>query len=365
MAIRISKVIKNICHNLKRPGHGSVDEKMGKIKSTCMRILFIFLLLINLFATSQTVKILTSGTKTSLRGLSVVNDKIIWASGSKGMVARSVDGGDSWKWLTVKGFEKSDFRDIEAFDSGTAIIMGIGSPAYILKTIDGGQTWNIVYENKAPAMFLDAMDFANNKNGIVIGDPVNNKFFIARTFDGGDTWNEIPTQNVPAADSGEACFAASGTNIKLIEQDKTYFVSGGLSSRLFFKDKSISLPVIQGKESTGANSVAVKNKKTLIIVGGDFNTPDSAEKNCVITTDMGKTWMAPAIPPHGYRSCIEYISKKKWISCGLNGIDYSTNDGKTWQWISKESFHVCRRVKAGKSIFFAGENGKIGRLNDN
>ena len=200
-----------------------------------MKISFLLLLLINLFATAQTVKVLTSGTKTSLRGLSVVSDKIIWASGSNGTVARSVDGGGSWKWFTVKGFEKIDFRDIEAFDSSTAIIMGIASPAYILKTTDGGQTWKVVFENKAPEMFLDAMDFYDEQNGIVIGDPVNNKFFIAQTSDGGNTWNDISAQNFPQADSGEACFAASGTNIKMLSKNKVCFVSGGLRSRLFIK----------------------------------------------------------------------------------------------------------------------------------
>src|SRR5215216_6044062 len=125
-----------------------------------MKILSSVLLFINFFASAQTVKILATHEKVSLRGLSVVNDKIIWASGSGGTAVKSVDGGDSWKWLTVKGFEKIDFRDIEAFDSSNAIIMGIASPAYILKTTDGGQTWKVVYENKAQGMFLDAMDFS-------------------------------------------------------------------------------------------------------------------------------------------------------------------------------------------------------------
>ncbi len=39
--------------------------------------------------------------------------------------------------MQVKSFEKTDFRDIEAFDATTAIIMAIAEPAYILKTVDG------------------------------------------------------------------------------------------------------------------------------------------------------------------------------------------------------------------------------------
>ena len=88
-----------------------------------------------------------------MRGLSVVNDKTIWVSGSNGTVGKSIDGGDNWTWMTVKGFEKTDFRDIEAFDAKKAIIMGVAEPAYILKTVDGGNNWKVVYENKTQACF--------------------------------------------------------------------------------------------------------------------------------------------------------------------------------------------------------------------
>jgi photosystem II stability/assembly factor-like uncharacterized protein len=59
-------------------------------------------------------------------------------------------------------------------------------PAYILKQ-DGGDTWKVVYENKTKGMFLDAMEFRDPKNGIVIGDPVDGRFFMAKTTDAGNT----------------------------------------------------------------------------------------------------------------------------------------------------------------------------------
>jgi photosystem II stability/assembly factor-like uncharacterized protein len=176
----------------------------------CTYYIFVFCFF-SFSLSAQTVKLLTSGTKTSLRGLSVVDDKTVWVSGSNGTVGLSLDSGNTFKWTTVKGFEKTDFRDIEAFDATTAIIMGISSPAYILKTIDGGETWKVTYENKDTSMFMDAMEFWNEQSGIVIGDPINNKMFISRTFDGGNTWQALPPQNYPAVANGEACFASSGT----------------------------------------------------------------------------------------------------------------------------------------------------------
>src|SRR5213592_2137721 len=87
------------------------------------------------------VEILTSGTNTSLRGLSVVNDNIIWVSGSNGTVGKTTNAGKNWKWFTVKGFEKKEFRDIEAFYATTATIIAFDEPAYILKTNNGGESW--------------------------------------------------------------------------------------------------------------------------------------------------------------------------------------------------------------------------------
>jgi photosystem II stability/assembly factor-like uncharacterized protein len=314
------------------------------------------------------VEILTSGTKTSIRGLSVVNDRVLWVSGSNGTIGKSTDGGKTWKWLIVKGFEKRDFRDIEAFDATTAVIMAVDAPAYILRTVDGGSSWKVVYENGSKGMFLDAMDFWNEQAGIVIGDPVGNKFFIARTFDGGSTWKEIPDQYKPVADSGEACFAASGTNIRPLDKDEAVFVSGGLSSKIFIRNEAIKLPLLQGKETTGANSIAVidnnkrKGGNKMIVVGGDFNAPASDTLNCFFSNDHGKTWKAPKGPPHGYRSCVEYLSKKHLITCGISGVDYSFDGGNNWKWISKEGFNVCRIAKAGAVIFLAGNNGKIAKI---
>ena len=57
---------------------------------------FISAIIICLFsfaAEAQTVKLLNSGSKASLRGLSVVSDDVVWVSGSAGSVGRSVDGG--------------------------------------------------------------------------------------------------------------------------------------------------------------------------------------------------------------------------------------------------------------------------------
>lgn len=310
---------------------------------------------------AQEIERLSNNTNNSYRGLSIVNNNIIWVSGNNGTVERSIDGGKTFEIIKVKGFEKNDFRDIEAFDANTAVIMAVAEPAFILRTENGGKDWKTVYQNNSKGMFLDAMDFKGN-NGVVIGDPINDRFFMATSRDKGKTWNEMPENERPIADSGEACFASSGTNIRIMKANKSIFITGGLSSHFYAGYKKIAIPVLQGKESTGANSIAFRNNKNFIVVGGDFLQKDETDKNCVITNDGGNTWHSPKNPPAGYRSCVEYLHKNTWITCGLNGVDISYDNGETWKKISDQSFHTVRKAKKGKEVFLSGNNGKIGKL---
>jgi photosystem II stability/assembly factor-like uncharacterized protein len=265
--------------------------------------------------------------------------------------------------MTVKGFEKTDFRDIEAFDETSAVIMGITQPACILRTTDAGTTWKVTLQDTTPALFLDAMEFWNINSGIVVGDPLNGRFFIARSFDGGRSWRGIPETNRPAALTGEALFAASGTNIRRLNNKEAIFVTGGSHSRLFIRDRIIHLPLVQGQSGTGAFSLAVKNNKSWMVVGGQYDAPQRTDSNYVMTTDGGQQWRIPEAAPQGYLSCVEYIRKKTWVACGPGGVQISDDDGLHWRWISREGFHVCRKAAKGKRLYLSGANGRTGHIN--
>jgi len=308
--------------------------------------------------TAQKIELLSTGVKSSLRGLSVVNDNIIWASGSNGTVLKSTNAGITWQQIIIPNFEKRDFRDIEAFDSNTAIIMSIAEPAHILKTTDGGKNWNIVFADSTKGMFLDAMYFKDAKNGIVVGDPINNKAFIATTSNAGKTW--IINNNTPELANGEAFFASSGSNI-FLQKANIFFVSGGKQSNLYFNNKKLEIPINKGLESTGANSISVF-KNTAIIVGGDFTKDSSTTGNCILLNLKTKQFTTPTTLPTGYRSCVIQLNKKQAVTCGINGVDLSNDSGMNWSNISKEGFHVVAKAEKGKAVYFAGSKGGIGKL---
>lgn len=275
-----------------------------------------------------------------------------------------MDGGLTWKFKQLENFEGVDFRCLYAFDSLQAIVANAGSPAAILKTIDGGKTWKEVYRNNATEIFLDGIDFWNSKEGMIYGDPIDGRMVILRSADGGESWSEMAEESRPKLEKGEASFAASGTGIRCYGDKKVVVATGGVVSRLWISNnKGVDwfpkeIPIVQGKNSTGIFSVAI-NRKQWIVVGGDYLADSLNWKSAFYSGNDGSTWSAPKTTVGGYRSCVEFISGKKWIVVGQGGMDASYDNGMNWKKLSDEKgLHVVRRSRGGKKILAAG-NGKI------
>ena len=349
------------------------------MKKACIALFAILISCQNSIAQNSgnnSIKILSQKKGVSIRGLAVPNQNTIWASGSKGSIAKSVNGGADFEWMQVKGYESRDFRSIHAWDDKEAIIVAIAAPAIILKTKDGGTSWYKVYENTDTLMFLDAIHFKDAANGLVVGDPISNHIFLLSTVDKGENWNEVPSSYFKTPlEKGEAFFASSGSNIAQLSKDD-FLVSGGVRSRLWINGSAMNIPIVQGGTSTGANSMAISpNGNNIMIVGGDFMKDTSRTQNAVglklfIKPNSNKKWQSEKIPywkidefvgfPNGYRSGVEYVSNTILISCGTSGVDISKNKGKNWDLISTESFHVVRKQPNTKAVFLAGGGGRIG-----
>ncbi|MBS1731070.1 MAG: oxidoreductase [Bacteroidetes bacterium] len=325
-------------------------------------MLFVLFIYATHFLHAQSLEILTSGKNISFRGLSVVNEQVLWASGTNGTVVRSIDGGKTFEWLTVKGFEQSDFRDIEALDENVAYIMAVDSPGLILKTTDAGNSWTKVYVDTMKGVFLDAMAFNQKGDAIVVGDPLADlKTYMVYKNEHQSDFKKLKTNQ--SLLKGEAFFAASGTNIQFIPgTDEFVSVTGGMASRFHHHDVSLSLPLMQGTESSGANSIAIWDNKNMYVVGGDFSNDTISTGNACFTKDGGLTWQRPNQNPHGYRSCVIYLTANKLLACGTSGVDISTDGGLTWESISTLSYHVCQISKSGKAVFLAGTKGRITKL---
>lgn len=298
--------------------------------------------------------------------MSVVDDRMAWLSGTQGTVGRSVSGGKTWIFNTIPEFENSDFRTLYAFDSLRAIVANAGSPAVILRTENGGKTWQEVYRNTHKEAFLDGVDFWDENRGMMYGDPINRSMLLLKTSDGGRTWLEESESHRPKLDSGEASFAASGTNIKLWAKKKIAIATGGLKSQIWFSEnegkswKKIPVPIIQGTESRGIFSLFIQNQNWLV-AGGDYKSDTLKKDHVYLSSDEGKSWVFPQKPTGGYRECIGLAGPAVLLAAGPTGVDFSTDGGKNWSLNSEQKgFHVVKKARKGNLVLLAGSKGLIG-----
>ncbi|HSI88407.1 MAG TPA: hypothetical protein VK918_05075, partial [Pyrinomonadaceae bacterium] len=306
-------------------------------------------------------------TEASFRGLSVVSSKIVWASGTGGTVVRTIDGGRTWNVIAVPGAEKLDFRDIEAFDATTAYVLSIGNgdASRIYKTVDGGKSWSLQFTNSEESAFYDALACWDRTNCIAMSDPVDGFYRLLETRNGMD-WKIIDTEKMDNAKPGEAAFAASGTCLIAVGKSTAFLVTGGSDARVFRSDDRgwtwsvAETPVVKGTPGSGIFSIAMRDKKRGVIVGGNYEKPDEAVSNIALTTDGGKRWTA-STGLTGYRSGVAYIDKQTVIAVGTNGSDISRDSGKTWEKLGAESLNAVAAA-GNRSVWAAGPKGGVFRL---
>ena len=261
-----------------------------------------------------------------------------------------------------------NFRSV-ANNGQSHFVLSIGNPALLYK-IEMGKEPKLVYKEEHEKVFYDSMKFFDAQNGIAMGDPTEDCLSIIVTKDGGTTWNKIPCSKLPKVAQGEAAFAASNTNIKVLGKT-AWIATGGTKARIF---KTLDLgetwevydtPIVQGSGSQGIYSVDFADENNGIIIGGDYSKPEENKANKAITRDGGKTWMLVADGQNpNYKSCVQYVPDtkgKEVFAVGKTGISYSNDGGLTWKEVSKEGYYVIQFVD--KHIAWLGGNQKIGRFN--
>jgi photosystem II stability/assembly factor-like uncharacterized protein len=316
-------------------------------------------------ARNYTLTQLTTTSNASFRGVSVVNERVVWASGSGGTVLRSVDGGASWSARNVAGADSLDFRDIEAFDSARAYVLSAGEDGRIYKTRDGGRTWTLQFKNTTKGAFFDCFDFWSENAGIAMSDPVGGRFLLIRTEDG-RTWQPIPSQSHGRAQDGEAAFAASGTCIVTADKRRAYLATGGgLRARVLVSNDrgdtwtATPTPLHAGTGSAGIFSLAFADARDGIAIGGDYQEP-AAEHVVARTTDGGRSW--EQVGTTAYVSGAAYVpGTSTVVAVGTKGTRISRNHGATWATLDTLEYNAVQFATDGTG-FAVGPRGRIARL---
>jgi len=298
-------------------------------------------------AQAQSWKVQSSGIDTNLRGVSAAyapDEKgasvpVVWASGSNGVILKSLDQGQTWQRLHVVDGDDLDFRGIVAFSAATAYLMasGEGDKSRIYKTTDGGATWQVQYADKRKEFFLDSLACLSEKECVALADPIDRKFVLLKTSDG-EHWNPLPTDNMPNALGDEGAFAASNSCIVLKGND-IYFGTGGPAARVFhspddgFTWTVARTPIVQGNASSGIFALGFDGSNRLIALGGDYKEPEYSERIAAYSLDNGKTWQLAAKQPSGFRSALAHIDGERWIAIGPSGEELTNDGGAHWKHI--------------------------------
>jgi len=323
-----------------------------------------------------------TGSTARLRGLAPVSERVAWASGSGGTVLRTVDGGRSWQQVgpAEPGL---DFRDIEAFDAHHAVVLSIGTggDSRIYRTDDGGRSWAEAFRNDDERAFYDCMAFFDRRHGLALSDPVDGRFRILSTSDGGRSWAVLPSAGMPAALEGEFAFAASGTCLVTVDRaarrggghdaDRTAWIAtgGGSAARVFRTDdrgrtwRVTDTPVPSGP-SAGIYTLAFRDGRHGIALGGDYTTPTSAPDGAAVTRDGGRSWTVARQQPGEYRSGAAWVTRhgrQSALTVGPTGSDLSHDGGRTWRGFDTGSFDSVECVADG-ACWASGERGRIAVL---
>jgi photosystem II stability/assembly factor-like uncharacterized protein len=316
----------------------------------------------------------SSGSVARLRGVSAVNASVAWASGAGGTVLRTADGGATWQRLQVTT-DQLDFRDIDAIDSRVAYALSIGNgPASrIYKTTNAGASWTLQFRNDDQKAFYDAMSFWDADHGVVIGDSIDGKFCLLVTDNGGKDWTRVPASLLPPALENEGAFAASGTNIAVYGKTHAWIGTGAASRARVLRTSDggrswrIAETPISAGPSAGIFSIAFRDAKHGVVVGGDYKRENEAVNNLAVTNDGGATWtLVKGLS--GFRSVVAYATvsgrarKQMLIALGPSGGDYSTDDGRAWLSLPGPGFDTLSISRSGDVGWAAGADGKIGKL---
>jgi photosystem II stability/assembly factor-like uncharacterized protein len=313
-----------------------------------------------------------SPTDVELRGLAIPSARVVWASGRRGTVVHTTDGGATWRRDTIAGASGLDLRAIAATSARVAHAISIGDSSRIYRTTDGGTSWSLRWSATRKGTFLDAIRFWDARHGIAMSDPVGGRFMLLTTDDGGDTWTEIPPERIPPALQGEGGFAASGSCLTVLGFGDVWFGSGGArGARIYHSpDRGRTwtvhdTPIRAGTASAGIFSVAFRDRRHGVIAGGDYQQPTLRGRNLAMTSDGGRTWTLAdsATSPAGYRSAVTFVpgtGGRMLVAVGLSGTDVSRDGGATWSSVDSVAYNSVGFASASRG-WAVGPKGRIAR----
>ena len=259
----------------------------------------------------------------------VNNDTILVTTSNAAIIYRSTDGGQSWSNSSTM-FEYSFIVDMHF---PTALVGYASGGTYfgnyqtiIAKTIDGGETWDSLTSNAFPsAMFVNHIHFINADTGFIALD--NSQ--ILKTFNGGIDFISVilPNQynlisDITFSNDSDGFLSASKQN-----------PNGGLIySILKTDDLGNTWSEVYTDTMIDPNINNFNNRQINKLFFLDSNHGYAAGGNGLFlkTNDAGQSWSSTFIQPFSVISAIHFTSIDTGYINLLGGIYTTENGGNDW-----------------------------------
>jgi len=312
-----------------------------------------------------------AGTGADLYAVRALSADVCFVAGAKGTWGRTIDGGHTWYTHWAPGAGKLDFRCLAVRDAKNAFFINTGSPARLYRTTNGLAA-TMVYENETDGIAFFGLAFWDEKNGLMVADPLGGgSFLVVTTNDGGVSWQEATT-SIPRPLPGERGLAAAGTALAVKGRASAWFGTGGASSPRVFrttdagKTWSVASVPLSSSANGGIRSIAFQDESRGLALAGDLAKPADTAPDVARTTDGGRTWsVAGRTRPSGLKESITLVPGTTGPSCiaaGPSGTSYSTDFGTTWRWLDHTAFNAVSFAGAQNAGWGVGDGGKIGKL---
>ena len=149
---------------------------------------------------------------------------------------------------------------------------------------------------------LDAMAFRDEAHGTAFSNSVDGRFVLFTTRNGGTEWIGTTASRV----------------LRSLDGGRTWSVTAS--------------PLATGA-ATGIFSMAFRDARHGIVVGGNYQQESGAVDNVATTSDGGATWtLVRERGLSGFRLVVAWLpgSSAGWLAVGPSGSDVSADDGRTW-----------------------------------
>jgi photosystem II stability/assembly factor-like uncharacterized protein len=293
----------------------------------------------------------------SLADVAFVDRTNGWAVGDRGVIWRTVDGGQTWQ-LQKSGvncpLHSVCFLNRERgwAIGGSALPYSRGSQGVVLHTEDGGATWNQVPQLTLPTM--THVKFFDAEHGIASG--AGTAAFPSGVFvthDGGRNWQPLPADGPGQWLAGD-----------FVDPDTGAVAGPAGQFATLMRRRVVPSP------SAVSSSRALRALRLVPPTGGWL----VGDGGLVMTTgDLGNSWQSPAGElPQNARDHFDFCAvavagSHVWLA-GSPGtrVFHSADDGKTWESLATGQYAPLRAITFVDETtgWAVGELGTISATND-